>query len=514
MKEQKILEEIGKVSTAVAALTADLDSDLEQRDEEIKRIGKATEETGKKADAAAEGVASLLEERKGLEERLAEVGALQKRLDEVEARFGRPGLPTDGAEEDVAAKVLGSPAWEPVRKGSSIRSDRINVGGGLMRLAGFPAGGRVPQGSLITSTIASPGRLVLPQRVEEVMLPKRALRFRDIVRVRQMTGAEISYIRETGFHAAASQAVGGITRAGELATVTLNGHGYQSGNRIRIAGADQAEYNKIAIITVLTANTFTYRVSGAPATPATGAAITATNVQTYGAAAAVAEGGLLPEATLELAEVTQTPRRIGHWIPATKRVLADDAMMRSRIEDRLPYGILFREELQGFFGDGTGQNLTGLASDPDSQIYSWSEGVTGDTRLDAIRRAMTLVTLAEWSASAVAMGNSDWQDIELLKGTDNHYILIRDGAVGEGASGRVWRVPVVATNAFPGGQFLTGPFDMVTLWDREDAEIFVADQHADYALRGQVALIAEEWVCLENPRPEAFVVGTWDAAPA
>lgn len=61
-----------------------------------------------------------------------------------------------------------------------------------------------------------------------------------------------------------------ITRVGAVATVTLVGHGYQTGAPVSISGAVQTEYNGVFVITVLTADTFTYAVGGTPATPATG----------------------------------------------------------------------------------------------------------------------------------------------------------------------------------------------------------------------------------------------------
>lgn len=62
-----------------------------------------------------------------------------------------------------------------------------------------------------------------------------------------------------------------ITRAGAVATATTaTPHGCASGRRINIRGAAQTEYNGDFVITVTGANTFTYTVGGAPATPATG----------------------------------------------------------------------------------------------------------------------------------------------------------------------------------------------------------------------------------------------------
>jgi hypothetical protein len=73
--------------------------------------------------------------------------------------------------------------------------------------------------------------------------------------------------------------VSGITLAGATATVNLVDHGYSTGDTIEHDGADQVEYNVAAVITKIDDNNYSYTVSGAPATPATGD-ITATGVDT------------------------------------------------------------------------------------------------------------------------------------------------------------------------------------------------------------------------------------------
>lgn len=64
-----------------------------------------------------------------------------------------------------------------------------------------------------------------------------------------------------------------ITRTGDVATVTIpGGHVGWFGNKdlSTIAGADQAEYNGVKEITRISDTQFSYAVSGAPVTPATG----------------------------------------------------------------------------------------------------------------------------------------------------------------------------------------------------------------------------------------------------
>lgn len=66
-----------------------------------------------------------------------------------------------------------------------------------------------------------------------------------------------------------------ITRSGSIATVTATAHGCVSNQTVTIAGAAQSEYNGAFVVTRTGPNTFTYLVSGTPATPATGAPVIA-----------------------------------------------------------------------------------------------------------------------------------------------------------------------------------------------------------------------------------------------
>ena len=65
-----------------------------------------------------------------------------------------------------------------------------------------------------------------------------------------------------------------IIRSGSTATVTTgSSHGLSTNDEVYISGADQSEYNVVAVITVTGASTFEYEVSGTPTTPATGTII-------------------------------------------------------------------------------------------------------------------------------------------------------------------------------------------------------------------------------------------------
>lgn len=233
------------------------------------------------------------------------------------------------------------------------------------------------------------------------------------------------------------------------------------------------------------------------------------------AAAPVAEApssaNAKPESALTFELKSANVKTIAHWIPASRQVLDDAGQLRAYIDGRLIYGLEVVEEAQLLYGNGTGANLQGILTHPDRQQYGWSDGEVGDNKVDAIRRAMTLVRLAEYPSTGIVLHPTDWEDIELLKGSDGHYIWVN---VTQGGESRLWRAPVVDTTAIQAGQFAVGAFDLAAyLWDREQAGVRVSEDHADFFTRNMVAILAEERLALTIFRPEAFVHGNFDAAP-
>ena len=68
-----------------------------------------------------------------------------------------------------------------------------------------------------------------------------------------------------------SAAVSSITSSASTATLTTTiAHGLSSNMYVKVAGADQTEYNGIHQVTVTGSSAFTYAITGSPASPATG----------------------------------------------------------------------------------------------------------------------------------------------------------------------------------------------------------------------------------------------------
>jgi HK97 family phage major capsid protein len=218
------------------------------------------------------------------------------------------------------------------------------------------------------------------------------------------------------------------------------------------------------------------------------------------------DGQPLPESSLTFEFVQAGVKTLGHWIPASRQVLADAKMLGSYIDQRLRYGVLLEEEDQVLNGTGSGNTLNGIIA----QATAYNRRNTSDNRLDTLLKAFLQVTLSDYTADGVVMSHVDWTELLLLKDDQGRYLF--GDPTGMRTPG-VWGRPVVPSNSADIGEFLTGAFQLgAALWDREQATVRVAEQHEDFAVRGMVAIIAEERVVLTVFRPSAFVTGNFGAA--
>ena len=223
--------------------------------------------------------------------------------------------------------------------------------------------------------------------------------------------------------------------------------------------------------------------------------------------------GLKPQSSLTFAPDQAIVRTIAHWEAAHRNVLDDEPQLRGIIDNELLYGLRLQEDFQILQGDGTGENLQGILTRSDTQTYAWSDGpAASDTKVDAARRAITKVLLANYEATGLVTHPLDWEDMELTKDAQDRYIVTIGVAIG--AEQRLWRLPVVDTPAMPEGTFLTGAFGLgVQLYDRAAPSIRMADQHSDFFIRNALVVLAEQRLTVAVKRPEALVVGTFDSAP-
>lgn len=243
------------------------------------------------------------------------------------------------------------------------------------------------------------------------------------------------------------------------------------------------------------------------------------NAAPQGTVAGIGGGELVAKAQSEITWelVTETVKTIAHWVPASRQVLADAPMLAALIDIELTYGLDLESDEQLLLGDGTGQNLKGLMVD--AAISDVGEIATGTSAsdlpsamIDHVRSAVTICqTFNYLNMNGLVLNPTDWETLETAKATDGHYLMIQFPT--EGAQERMWRMPVVVTNAMPAGSFLLGDWTMgAKIYDRESVEIRVSESHADMFVKNGVAVLAEERYAFGINRPKAFCKGAFTVA--
>lgn len=227
------------------------------------------------------------------------------------------------------------------------------------------------------------------------------------------------------------------------------------------------------------------------------------------AAAARQEGNAAAESNITFEKKSSPVESVAHWIAASRQILADAPALRTFIDQRLRYGLKYVEENQLLFGDGTNGNLLGMV--PQATAYDTGLSVSGDTKVDQMRRSILQVAKAKFPATGIVLNPEDWCDLELTKTDDNAYLFSNPV---NATVPRIWGKRVVEALSMTTGQFLTGSFGMgATLWDREEVMVRVAEQHADFFIKGMVAMICEERLALTVEHPLALVTGTLANTP-
>ena len=263
--------------------------------------------------------------------------------------------------------------------------------------------------------------------------------------------------------------------------------------------SDQIEYARITGFTNNAAPVAEATTAAAPTAP-----------EAAGPLVNVVGGGYKPESGFTTVRVTTPVKTVAHWIPATKRALADAAQVRTLIDAFLEYGLEEELEDQMISGDNTGENFEGLNAVSGTQDQAFVADPPGAPpglgKLLALRRAKTKVrTVGRAVPNGYAMHPNDLETLDEL--VDNDGRFYGDGPFGRTSDGvtYLWNLPVVETEAVPAGAPWVGDWRRAILWDREQASITATDSHADFFVRNLVAILGELRAAFGIIQPSAFV---------
>lgn len=134
----------------------------------------------------------------------------------------------------------------------------------------------------------------------------------------------------------------------------------------------------------------------------------------------------------------------------------------------------------------------------------WYQSIDSAQLFDVISVAKSELNTAEYSATGAVLSPADFDELGLIKGTDNHYVGISRDAYG---NANINGLAIAVTTAMPAGQYLVGDFDMaVALFDYTPLTLYASKDTTD-AKKNQVTWIIEEEFILAKYNPYWFMYG-------
>lgn len=216
-------------------------------------------------------------------------------------------------------------------------------------------------------------------------------------------------------------------------------------------------------------------------------------------AAETAEGDQFPEAALGLEEKSVQVRKIPVFLPVTDETFEDEPRAESYVQNRLPFMIRQRLDLQILRGSGTAPNL--LGTENVSGILSQAKGA--DPVPDALYKGMRRIRDTGFAEpSVVFITPEKWEPVRLLRTADGIYIWGHPSTPGPAT---IWGVPVVETTAAPSTKALLGDYtNFSELAVRRGIDVQVSNSHGDFFVRGKLAVRADIRCAVIHYRPTAF----------
>lgn len=217
-----------------------------------------------------------------------------------------------------------------------------------------------------------------------------------------------------------------------------------------------------------------------------------------------------PQSTLAFSETSFPIQTIAHWVPITRQTLDDLPQLESYINDRLIVGLKRRENLEFLSGNGTAPNIKGLLSTSGIQALDGTYFTANPVRDAAaanenLNRVLRAIQKIAWTglanATFISMNPTDYEMFLTTTNTQKNYLF---GGPSAGRVATLWGLPVVQEPNVTAGTVVVGDGTMAAVVDRQQAAIYVADQHADYFTHNIIVILAEERVGLVVYRPVAF----------
>ena len=225
-----------------------------------------------------------------------------------------------------------------------------------------------------------------------------------------------------------------------------------------------------------------------------------------GTVANTAPGAAKPQLDFDLEAKDAPVRKIPAWVKVADELLEDISGLPSFLSSRLTKEIRKHEDAQILFGDGSGQNLTGL--NQNAATFSATYADTNATIIDLIINVISALETANYTPNGVLLAPTDYYTIFLAKDSGGEFLMQQ---LVQRINGQLFiaGIPVFRSTAMTTGEYFVGDWvNGAQIMDRRGLSVRFYEQDDDNRQKNLVTVVAEERLALPIYYPESFVYGT------
>ena len=228
-----------------------------------------------------------------------------------------------------------------------------------------------------------------------------------------------------------------------------------------------------------------------------------------GGPAMVAEAATKPQMDRDLSIEDANVRKIATYMRVPEEMIEDIPYLTSFLSSIGTEEVLKVEDNQILYGDGTGQNLSGLVTNSTAFAAGTGNVIDAPNRYDVLRAARLQMRKLFRKPSFYLVSPLDYFIMTSTKDSTDNYILMGGG---NGMLPSFDGVPVIETTGMTDGDFLAVDRLAAQIFFRSNINVRFYDQDQDNAIKNMVTIVIEERLALPIYYTSGLVKGTFATA--
>lgn len=227
----------------------------------------------------------------------------------------------------------------------------------------------------------------------------------------------------------------------------------------------------------------------------------------------VAEGAAKPQIDRDLQIYDANVRKIATYFRVPEEMIDDIPYLTSFLSQIGIEEVMIVEDAQILYGDGTGQNLSGLFTNATAFAAGTSVIGASANNFDVLMAARKQARVAKFNPSIALLSPVDFYDLTQKKDTTNNYLFLGGGNGIDAQSVISTRgLRIIEHTAVTAGDFLVFDPMKAAIFDRSGTSVRFYDQDQDNAIKNLITIVIEKRLALPIYQPGAFIKGTFSTA--